>query len=243
VGGRIAKPLAPGFTVIADGRIDTKYHDRGTQFDQRNASGGAGLTYLKNKNLYRAVASYSLMTVDDDRFRDIGDVSVEWLRQLNELAAIQVLAQYGVMRYAGSNEARNADLAALGAGYRKAFIARWQPQLSVNVHGGRERNVESRPDLGRRLAGLNATLSLAPAPKWMVSTLANYQNSRYRAEDALTLTRRNDHYSAITVVTQYAYTRQTIVSAEMLFARNDSNLELYEYERGLLALKIRYEFR
>jgi hypothetical protein len=242
-GGRISKPLAPGFTAIANARMDSKFHSRATQFDQRNASADAGLSYLKNKNLYRAVVSYSQLSVDDDRYRDVGDASIEWLRQINEFAAVQLLAQYGVLRYTGANETRNADVAAIGVGYRKAFIMRWQPQVSVNVLGGRERNAEDRPDLGRRIGGANATLSLAPAPRWTVATIASYQGSRYRAEDALTLTQRKDDYYAINVVTQYAWTRQVILGTELLLARNDSNLDLFQYERGLLTLKVRYEFR
>jgi hypothetical protein len=128
-------------------------------------------------------------------------------------------------------------------GYRKAFITKWQPQIALNVHGGRERNVESRPDLGRQIAGGNATLVLAPAPKWTLSTVATYQGSRYRAADVLTMTRRKDHYYALNVVTQYACTRQVILVTELLFARNDSNLALFEYERGLVNFKVRYEFR
>jgi hypothetical protein len=242
-GGRISRPLAPGFVVLADGRMDSKFHSLVKQFDQRNASGSAGLSYLKNKNLYRGVVSYSLMTVNDDRFRNMSDAAVELLHQLNELDSVRFVAQYGRLRYAGSNQARNVDFGVVGAGYRKAFISRWQPQVSANLHGGKERNIEGRPDLGRQIAGANAGLSLAPGAKWTLSTGVNYQASRYQSEDPLTLTRRKEHYYAIDTVANYAYTRQVNFGLELLLARNDSNLALYEYERGLVTFKIRYEFR
>jgi hypothetical protein len=68
-------------------------------------------------------------------------------------------------------------------------------------------------------------------------------NSLYQAEDALTLTRRKDHYYGITAVANFAYTRQVILGAEVLLASNNSNLALYEYDRGMLTFRIRYTFR
>jgi hypothetical protein len=66
--------------------------------------------------------------------------------------------------------------------------------------------------------------------------------SQYNAEDALTLIRRQDNYYGLSAAATYALKRQVIVGAELLGARNGSNLALYEYERGMLTFRIRYEF-
>ena len=66
--------------------------------------------------------------------------------------------------------------------------------------------------------------------------------SHYSAEDALTLVRRQDNYFGLSAAASYALKRQVIVGAELLGARNGSNLALYEYDRGLMTFRIRYEF-
>jgi hypothetical protein len=242
VGGQIARPLAPGFAVFGRSRIDGRFHNSAKQFNQTFATAGGGLSFLKNKNSYRSTVSYSKMDVDKNRFRNIGDVSVEWGHLLNELQSIHVQYQYAQLRYTGFNEARNANFNAIGLGFRKAFITDWRPQLSVNGHAGSEHNLEERPDLGRDLLGADVGLVFAPASKWTISTAATYMGSQYKAEDALTLTRRQDHYFGLSASASYAVKRQIVVGAELLGARNGSNLGLYRYDRGMLTFRIRYEF-
>ena len=242
VGGQIARPLAPGFAVFGRSRIDGRFHSSAKQFNQSYATASGGLSFLKNKNSYRTTVSYSKMDVDKDRFRNIGDVSVEWGHLLNELQSFHVQYQYAQLRYAGFNEPRNANFNAIGLSYRKAFIRGWRPQLAVNGHAGSEHNLKDRPDLGRDLLGADVGLVFAPASKWTLSSAGTYMGSQYKAEDALTLTRRQDHYYGLSVAASYALKRQVVVGAEVLGARNASNLGLYRYDRGMLTFRIRYEF-
>jgi hypothetical protein len=241
-GGQVAKPLAPGLAVFARGRIDGRFHNAAQQFNQNNAAATSGLSYIKNKNAYSTAVSFSKMDVDKNRFRNVGDVSVEWHHLLNELKSVDVQYQYAQLRYAGSNEPRNANFNAIGLGFRKAFIGDWRPQVTANAHAGTEHNLEDRPDLGRYLLGADIGLVIAPASKWTLSTAATYMGSQYNAEDALTLIRRQDNYYGLSAAATYALKRQVIVGAELLGARNGSNLALYEYERGMLTFRIRYEF-
>jgi len=182
------------------------------------------------------------MSVDKSRFRNVGDVSVEWHRMLSELRSFHAQFQYAQLRYAGTNEPRNSNFSAFGAGYQRAFIKGWRPQVTANAHGGVEQNIEYRPDLGRYLLGADIGVVIAPRPKWTLSTSASYLFSRYSAEDGLTLIRRQDQFYGLTAGATYALKRQVIVGAELLGSRNGSNLALYEYGRGMVTFRIRYEF-
>jgi hypothetical protein len=241
-GGQIARPLAPGLAIFGNARVDGRFHSEAQQFNQNNVGGSSGVSYLKNKNAYSAAVSYYQMDVDKSRFRNVGDVSVEWHRMLSELRSFHAQFQYAQLRYAGTNEPRNSDFSAFGAGYQRAFIKGWRPQVTANAHGGVEQNIEYRPDLGRYLLGADIGVVIAPRPKWTLSTSASYLFSRYSAEDGLTLIRRQDQFYGLTAGATYALKRQVIVGAELLGSRNGSNLALYEYERGMVTFRIRYEF-
>jgi tetratricopeptide (TPR) repeat protein len=242
-GGQVSKPIAPGVAVFASGQLDGKYNQSNDQFDQNNVAAAGGLTYLQNKNFYRATLSHSEVAVDDTRFRDVESIAGEWHRQLDELQTVSPFVQYAQLRYTGDNQPRDADFIAAGVGYRKTFIGNWQPLLTANVNGGNEHDIRGRPDLGRDLYGGRLALAVTPAPKWGVAVGGTYQHSRYQGPDALLLTTRKDSYYAVDATVSYAYTKNLSVRLELLGSKNDSNLDLYAYRRDIATLKVRYDFK
>ncbi|MDB5808241.1 MAG: hypothetical protein JWN94_363 [Betaproteobacteria bacterium] len=242
-GGQVSKPIAPGVAVFASGQVDGKYNNANQQFDQNNVAVGAGLTYLQNKNLYRATLSHSEVAVDDTRFRNVASISAEWHRQLDELQTISPFIQYAQLRYTANNQPRDADFYTAGLGYRKTFIGNWQPLLTANINGGEEHDIRNRSDLGRDLYGGRLGFSVTPFPKWAISVGGTYQHSRYQGPDALLLTVRKDDYYAADGTVSYSYTRDLSVRLELLSSKNNSNLDLYAYRRDMATLKVRYDFK
>lgn len=244
-GGQITHPVSPGLAVFAGGQIDGRFNNAGEaqQFDQGNIAVNGGVSYFKDRNFYRLTASRSEVSVDYTRFRTVTGLSGEWLHQLDELQTISPFVQYAQFDYTGSNKPRNADFYAAGLGYRKAFIGKWQPLLTVSVNTGKEHNTEGRPDLGRELHGGRVALAVTPAPKWALSVGGSYQKSRYDGRDVLLGTTRKDDYYAADIVASYAWSRKLSLRAELLASKNDSNLQLYAYRRDILAFKARYDFR
>jgi hypothetical protein len=243
LGGDITHPLAPGLSVFGSGRVDGKYNSSSaSQFDQNNLSVNGGLTYIKDKNLFRLTASHATVEVDNRRFRDVDGVSGEMQHQLDELQSIGPFVQLARLSYIGDNRPRDADFSAVGVNYRKAFIAPYQPLLTVSANLGNEHNVRNRPDLGRDTYGGRVAVALTPAPKWSLSVGASYQYSKYNSPDTLLLTTRKDNYYSLDAVAGYTFSRNLSVRGEVTLADNKSNLQLYEYNRNLYAVKLRYDF-
>ena len=86
-------------------------------------------------------------------------------------------------------------------------------------------------------------MSASPAPRWSVGGGLGVQMSRYSAEDTLLLTTRRDRYLSLDGAVSYAVNRQLSLRGELLLSSNDSNIELYEYRRDVIAFKVRYEFK
>lgn len=244
LGGEVIHPLAPGLSVFGNGRVDGKFNSSGPaqRFDQYNAALNGGLTWIKEKNLYRLTASHATVEVESDRFRDVDGVSGEWQHQLDELQTIGPFLQIARLSYTGDNRARDADFYSLGVNYRRAFIGPFQPLLTASANFGSEHNVRNRPDLGRDIYGGRVALALTPAPKWSLSAGVTYQLSRYNGPDALLLTTRKDDYYGLDVVAGYAFSRHLSVRGEVTLTDNKSNLQLYEYNRNVYAVKLRYDF-
>jgi hypothetical protein len=242
LGGNITYPISPGLVAFASGQVDGKFNNSASQFDQNNLSLNGGLTYIKDKNLFRVTLSHGDVEVDHARFRAIDGISGELNHQLDEFQSLGPFIQLARLSYTGDNQPRNSDFRILGMNYRKAFIGDYQPLFTATVNFGNELNIENRPDLGRDIYGGRVGIAVTPAPSWGLSLGATYQKSRYQGPDVLLLTTRMDDYYALDAVASYAFSRNLSVRGEVTLSNNKSNLALYEYRRDIYAVKLRYEF-
>lgn len=245
-GAQGSLPVAPGVALQGGLQFDGKFQSSSfdAQFDQTNLSGYGGVSVIKDRDLYRATISYTTLSVDYRRFRNVGALGGEWHRQMDELNTLSVFAQYARMEYPSSS-VRNADFYALGAGWRRAFQHRLRPVMQLQALVAQEQNDASpvRNDLARNLYTLRAGVSLTPAPAWSVSAGANYTRSNFKADDPLFAQTRKDDYYGLDASVAYRWNRKTTIKAEYTHSDNKSNLSLYKYDRDVIAVKVRYEFQ
>ncbi|HEY6281989.1 MAG TPA: surface lipoprotein assembly modifier [Burkholderiales bacterium] len=248
-GGQLSQPVAPGVAVFGGGSYSAKFDNQASDFNQRNLNTNAGITYLKNKNLYRLSGFYSRIDVDNDLFLQAPGTTAEWFYQYDELQTFNTYAQYANLKYAentvttAGNSQRDSNLYSGGLGYRKAFIAKWQPLFSLGASYSRENNTAGRDDLSRDIYSGSITFGVTPFPKWAVSIGGSYQRSLYRAPDAFLLTTRTDSYFTGNAAISYAITPRLSAWVENLYSKNNSNIELYTYSREVAAFKLRYDFK
>ena len=242
-GGHLSYPIAPGVALFGAATADGKANRHDTQFDQTNVNIAGGGSVIREKNLYRLTASWSELGVGHDWYRTMAALTGELSHQLDELQAMTGALQFAKLNYQAPNDARNADLSAISLGYRRALISSWQPLFSLSVNFGQERNVRARPDLGREFWGGRAAVAMTPVPRWGLSLGASYQDSEYEGIDPLLGVVRKDKYYGLDAALSYALTPNWSVRGEYQFLKNDSNLALYEFDRQILAVKLRYEFK
>jgi len=243
-GGQVTHPVAPGVSLFGGLGVESKLHHGSfeSQFDLLTLAANGGVTMLRENDLFRLGALYATLDVDKEDFRDITGVAAEWQRQTDEFQMFSVALQYGDLDYKGNNNLRDSGLYQLALGYRRAFIGPWQPLLSVNLYLGQEDNRRDRDDLSRNLYGFRATVAGSPAPKWAASAGAFYQLSDYREPDPLFGQTRRDTYYGLDLAVSYALRRGLSLRSEFLLSRNDSDIALFEYDRNLVAIKLRYDY-
>lgn len=245
-GAHASVPVAPGVAIQGglqfDGKFQSTAFDR--QFDQTNLAAFGGVSVIKDRDLFRANVSYSTMEVDYTRFRHVAALGGEWHRQLDERNTVSGFLQYARLDYP-SSPVRDADFYAIGTGWRHTIQHRLQPILQLQALAGREKNDFSpeRRDLSRDLVTLRAGVSLTPAPKWGLSAGANYTKSRFKGPDALFNATRDDDFVGLDAAISYRWSKKLTVKGEYAYTDNRSNLALYQYDRSVIAVKVRYEFR
>jgi hypothetical protein len=187
--------------------------------------------------------SHGELVVGSDRYRHTDGVALEWRYAFSELATTSVTPQYARIAYSGLNEVRDSDFLGVSAGVRRIWLTPWQPVLNVSAVAGREENRRDRDDLGRDVYGFSADVTVSPAPQWALNGAFSFQRSRYRGQvPLLGFTRSDDNYAA-SAGALYFITRELSARVEVQFYRNDSNLALFQYDRTVVAAKLRYDFR
>jgi hypothetical protein len=241
--GRIDHPFAPGWSVNASGYANGTFYTDASEFNLASLGATAGLARSSGANLYSVTYAHTEILLDGSRYRWTDGLGLEWRRQLTEQSSFALIPQYARLGYSGENAARNSDLYALSAAYRRVWLRPWHPVLNALVFYGEEHNRENRDDLGRNLYGGAIDVTVSPSPFWAFNGVAGYVDSRYQAPIPLIDTTRHDRNLTLGLSALYLLDARWSVRAEYQYARNTSNLELFEYRRHVGALKLRYDFR
>lgn len=245
-GARFAQPLAGAVSLQGGMRYRGRYQSNGfdRRLDQDALAGYGGISLVRGQDLYRANLSYAALALDGGRTRNISALGGEWQRQVDELNSYSMFAQYAALDYPAS-PASDGDLYALGAGWRRAFVQRFQPVVQLQALYGREKSSASPPrdDLSRDLYSLRAGVSTTPWPRWGVSGGLSYTASRFLGPDPSLATTRRDDYIGLDAGLSYRWSRQLTLHADYLHADNRSSLEAYKYGRDVLTLRMHYDIR
>jgi hypothetical protein len=242
-GGEIHHPLSPGVTVNGSVYAGGTFYTSASEFNLANFGAALGATYRADRNEYSLAYAHGEIALDGSRYRWADGVSFQWRRQASELSSFALAPQYARIAYAGDNAARDADLSALSASYRQVWLRRWQPVLNATAFYGDEHNREGRGDLGRGIAGASVDITVSPSAFWALNAGLAYAQSDYDAPIPLLDVTRRDRNLGVGLGAIYLVNRNLSVRGEYRYAKNTSNLELYEYTRHVGVLKVRYEFK
>ncbi|CAG0951263.1 hypothetical protein BURK1_00205 [Burkholderiales bacterium] len=240
---QVNHPVAPGVAayggLVANGQFNASESD----FDIAQGAATLGASWQTGRHTFFGTYSHGELSVGGDRYRRSDGVTLEWRHAVSDLATLSVAPQYARIGYPGENAVRDSDFYALGVTLRKAWLTTWQPVLNLSAVGAREENRRDRDDLGRDVYGGSADVTVSPAPQWALNAAFAFQRSTYMGPiPLLGFTRRDDNYSA-SVGALYFITRELSARVEAQYYRNDSNLALYEYDRYVVAGKLRYDFK
>lgn len=242
-GAEIRHPVSAGLTVNASVYGGGTFYGSASEFNLANYGVALGAAYRADRNEYALAYAHGEIALDGSRYRWTDGVGFEWRRQISELSSLALAPQYARIGYDGDNAARNAGLSALSASYRQVWLRRWQPVLNATVFYGDEHNREGRGDLGRGIRGASVDLTVSPSAFWALNAGVAYAQSDYDAPIPLLDVTRRDRNLGLSLGAIYLVNRNLSVRGEYRYAKNTSNLELYEYTRYVGALKVRYEFK
>jgi len=255
-------PVAPGVMLYGGAQANGRWHGSSSNdiFDQSGGQLQGGVTVLDGRNLYRAGVDYTLLNVNGSQYLQVPSLVGEWVRQFDQFNRFAVGAQFSQLRYENHDiflnkektlkgpsgaAQRDSDFSTLYASWTHTLAHAWNPVFTLTASLGNEHNVKNRAEYSRDVLGLRGQVSVQPMPKWSFGGALTYQNSTFKDYFGGTSSfpKRKDDYFALELSALYAIDRNWSIRAEATFVDQKSNVGLYEYNRNLAGLKLRYDFK
>ena len=239
-GAQVNHPIAPGTALFATVDGWSRHNSDYDQFDTGLFSGQVGASWRREGSLYRLSALGQTFAVDHSTYRNLYGATLQW-RQSTPQGDLTSSISYAKLDYP-DQEPRNSTQYTLNLGLIKQLPGHFQPLLFANLIGSREvaddeafKNIADRDIVGARLG---SQFQLTPRVSLTPSLFA--QSSHYHG--VLMTARREDLYSAFDLQLNWLLARHWSARANVNYGQNDSNFEMYTYNRTQSSVGLRYEY-
>ena len=253
-------PIAPGVSLYGGGQVSGRFYKVGNNdvFNQALFGLQGGVSWLQGRSLYRLGLDATQLSVGNQTYLNLTTLVGEWQYQSDQFNRFGLSAQYADQAYknidtyvdlnkttkvSSGADIRDSRLANVTAFWTRNLVHPWNPELTLALNVGDDKNRKQRPDLSRGLWGVRAATTLQPIPKWSFGAGLSYQNSRYEREFATGLDVRKDDYFTLDLSATYAVSRSWLIRSEYQRVEQQSTIGFFKYSRDSLAVKLRYDFK
>jgi hypothetical protein len=242
-GGNINIPIDTGITSFTSISTTSQKYSQVDGYDLGVSNALTGVKFEGEQNVLKVAGFASLAQVDQVPVPNSLGGGVQYERLISKTNAAIAAISSSQLNYSSQFTVYNANLNTASLGYRFGFpTARWAPTFVVNGNFAHQENTQNRPDLTRRIAGINLTLFAMPSNKWGTNLNAGFAKSNYEGQDLLYQAYRSDGLLSVNGTIEYKLTKQWSTRLELTYYNNRSNLSLYSFQQATGAMKLRYEW-
>lgn len=239
-GFNLRTPIGNGYTLLLGASATQRNNFRYQQFDTQTGDANVGVTRTADQDVYTLMAQTGVVSVDGIRYRNATGLTGQWQRNLDARNQVGVFAQYTDLQYA-SQDIRDANRWVAGASY--AHLYREGIMAFASAYFVQELPQKSHVGwLGFDGFGVRIGGRMNYDAQTVLFGGATYEYRGYNKDDPSFLNKRRDNqYGLLFGATRY-YTKEWSVTPQLSLTYNDSNQELYEYNREMLSVTVRREF-
>jgi len=209
-------------------------------FDTSTLTLQTGITHLQASSKYKTGIIAQQFNLDGDDYRSLAGIHFDWQYTLSEQSSLNTSLQYAQLDYTNT-PLRNSDLITLGINYVKSFSVYLQPVFFVTTTLGTE-SAEDNTSVNaeRDIYSLRSGLVLSFTNTLALQTAIGTQNSQYPVPQFAI--EREDDYNTANIGLLWAFARKWRLSTQFNYSKNDSNLDLYDYERNVFEMTLNHTF-
>ena len=243
-GASIDQAASDEWSLLAAGTYAGKFNQDYSEFNTGTLDGSAGVRWTRGANQLVALAQGQMFWLDNDRYRNLYGGTAQWLHNLSPTQQVTVFGQFSALRYPQPSQSpQDANRAIGGVAYSQAFAGPYSPVAFVSGYGGDERTTASQYEylgytpFGARLGG-QATLT----PQAVLFGSAAYERRNYNGVNPTFLVTREDNQYDLRLGLAYTFLPKWTLTPQVAYTKNDSNIELNEYDRTVATVTVRRDF-
>lgn len=257
-GGEFGYSLNSHWRIYASGDARQRQYNSLSQFDSLNLDIRAGVLYDAKPNRIRTSILSGRYNLNGARLSKTTGYKVDWQYTLNPGNQLNTFAQFVQYRFADLLlQPNDVDQRSIGFGWLH-ILASGKSNLSGSLHYGKEQDVApvistpvfgilnpggGRNDGGKRFSGLRVGGQTAVGESTTLYTNAGTQTSNYDKVNYNFLRARDDRLHDVKIGADWQWNKFWKLRPQLSYARNNSNINLYTYNRLEFSVALRRDFR
>ncbi|OOZ38421.1 hypothetical protein BOW53_15615 [Solemya pervernicosa gill symbiont] len=244
-GGSVNHPIAPGLSLYGgfDGYL--KGHSALDDYDSMVATLKGGLKHQKGDNTHRVGIVGQRFALGGELYRRMMGATADWTHDLSKQTQLTLSASLIEMAYP-DQPIRDSQQMTLGGGMTHRMAVKYSPTLFASAFRGQEmadtssneaKAVAERVFYGTRFGGqIGVRSNVSLDASWLI------QRSEYEGINFMFLTNREEIRHQLEGGFTWLPSKHWKVRGKTGYTRSNSNIPLYEHERFLTQLSLRYDF-
>lgn len=235
-------PLAERLTLFAGVNASQRLNNHENEFAIGMLDANVGLSYRKYRDTYTLAAQATHLSLDKQIYRRTHGINAQWQRDINNKNQVNLFAQLSRLEYP-DNDIRDADRYVAGGGWAHVFDGDLTPLLFISGYAGREETRDRRWDfLSNRLYGIRGGGQLTLKPKLVAFTTLGYEYRTHDEQEPLFLKDRVDRQWDLSLGFRYLPGYNWVIKPQLTYIRNESNIDLNDFDRYMVSVSVRREF-
>lgn len=237
--------LDPSWSLLGDLGLNLRGYQDLDRFDSRAVDVGAGAGYRLGASQFTLKAQAQDYVLDNEDFRQVWGGMFQYQYTVSERTQFSSFLQGSRLDYVDQSP-RNADRYTLGVALSQAVAARYNPVVYASAYGGTEDTRNDDPKLNAKAAaqdfyGLRTGGALFLTQALQLNGSLSIEQRDFKANFGGFKQAREETQYDLSLGLVYAVSRELSVRPAYSYTRNDSNIQITDYDRHVLNLDIRYE--
>ena len=243
VGTELGYVLSPRWSVYVGGDARYRGYEDIDTANYGTLDGRVGVGLNLGRHFFRLGTTGGRFFLDEKAYRESYGANAEWRYQAGNQDQLSLTGQYSSYRHLSDVlESSDFDQGLLSLGWLHV-LASGRTLFSVNLNAGREDDVGGRPDGAALLGGTRLFVQTALGEKVGVFATTGAQRTKYDNLSDTFLVERADWLYDVTIGMNWQLNDKWSIRPQLSYTKNDSNIPLYEFDRGEVALYLRRDFR
>jgi hypothetical protein len=243
-GAAVEHDLNDRYTAYGALNIRLQDNAQTSLYDSDDYEARAGLQYAQGPQLARLGLVSDRYYLDHQGYRSIDGVLGEWRIQADARNQASLFAQDSRIRYLQPDTVSfSGDQTLAGGGWLHSFDDSGRSYAFAGVFGGRDRATDHREDGDKVILGIRTAgqWSIGETGEWFA--YASAASGRYDLTNPIYMVQRRDLQYDAGIGINWRFAAYWTLRPQVSFTHNDSNIEVYDYNRYDLSITLRRDFR